>query len=142
MNIELAWTAGILEGEGYFSRTGITVEMTDLDVVQKLQSLWGGNLYYPKDRDPKWKTSYKWHLNISQSFKLMILIRDLMGVRRRARIDELIKFKMDQDERSLIRKEIGRMAGFAYIKGEGSLRQLQKRFGVSYETIRKYAAVV
>ena len=72
MTIEEAWATGIIEGEGYFvlrpnARSGqIGCRMTDLDVLQRLQALWGGSIYEVKSKqianNVHWKPAWTWLL--------------------------------------------------------------------------------
>lgn len=111
-DIDRAWVAGILEGEGSFTlgaegyRAGgkprirqiqVTCGMTDEDVIRRLHRLAGiGNLHLGRRRDPRRanaKQMYVWQA----SKRLDVLpflreIRPLMGERRGARIDELLDY--------------------------------------------------
>lgn len=139
--VDIAWTSGILEGEAYFGYKSISVEMTDLDVLEKLQNLWGGTITIQRIRNEKWKQSWRWYLGSRAYIKLLILVRDFMMSRRTIKIDEIIAYQMMLQEKKLDRKEITVLAAQAYVNGEGSTREIQKRYGVSYETIRKHAAI-
>lgn len=55
-----AWVAGVIEGEGSFSlsrRYGgrINLESTDADIVERVHTLTGGDLYYRPARKQNWK---------------------------------------------------------------------------------------
>jgi hypothetical protein len=50
---QVAWVAGILEGEGSFvsgKAAGITVTMTDLDIIRRLQQVTGVGRIHPTTR--------------------------------------------------------------------------------------------
>ena len=72
-----AWTAGIIDGEGYIAietpkgklrrpypplyRTTIRVGNTDIRMLNKLKELWGGSIRPFHNRHPeKWKQAYEW----------------------------------------------------------------------------------
>lgn len=55
-----AWVAGVLEGEGSFSLTRryggrVNLESTDADIVERVHSLTGGDLYRQAARKENWK---------------------------------------------------------------------------------------
>jgi len=65
--IETAWVAGVLEGEGSFvtKRVGVAVHcaMTDVDVLERIKALCGGNIYGPlKKRKAHYKDCWLWQL--------------------------------------------------------------------------------
>lgn len=103
---DLHWIAGLLEGEGSFilswkkTKTGVKYpvfivqcNMTDYDVVARLyKKLEIGHLskkQVPKNK--KHKPFWSWRLNKRDEVKnLAELLKPLMGVRRRAKIAELL----------------------------------------------------
>lgn len=94
---ETAWVAGVLEGEGCFdyNRTPkyprIRLEMTDGDVVHRVQALTGGSIRLPRNRHPsKWKDSVLLTLNGDRAVSVMRAIRPWMGERRQEKIDTLL----------------------------------------------------
>lgn len=95
---EIAWAAGLFEGEGSVFRTkwgGVKVQMgmTDLDVLQHLKAVLGGVVngpyqYEAKDgiqRKPQWR----WSSTGPNAVRICRLLRPWMGERRRGRMDEL-----------------------------------------------------
>lgn len=122
---ELAWLAGLLEGEGSFSlqcyrrhraeKSGgyqapsIELKMTDRDVVQRAGKLLGGKQrrvrsWLPKkEKRAAWKGSRKrvfiWRVNGLRAVHLMQLLLSFMGKRRAKRIRELIELHEKQGPR-------------------------------------------
>ena len=97
-DIDLAWLAGLIEGEGSFLvhlvrhkfyTIAIQVVMTDEDVVRKCLSVSGmGTVTKPRQRNPKWKPIWVWRVH--KRTDVVALMNDLypyMGKRRRAQID-------------------------------------------------------
>lgn len=87
---EIAWLAGLLEGEGYFSlRSGrypqIVLSMTDEDIVVKAAFLMGARI----NRSGNLWTS---HINGAYAIQWMMTLYPYLGKRRRERITEAIKF--------------------------------------------------
>jgi hypothetical protein len=103
---EVAWLAGLLEGEGSFymltSRTGelrkayrypkIQVSMTDRDIIDRVSVLFGTKTYakpparkYP-DRRPQWQAQ----ISGVGAAEWMVRLRPWLGERRRAKIDEVL----------------------------------------------------
>lgn len=105
MNIDstdLAWVAGLLEGEGSFTYQGIGTKrniavlchMTDRDVLERLQQKLGvGRLYGPYRNgkpDQGWKPRYMYSARGKFAYDIMKAILPLMCARRSARIRELL----------------------------------------------------
>lgn len=98
---EVAWLAGILEGEGSFlysrSRTGgkdyfypkIVVGMTDRDVIARVAALFGTSVYAIPVR-PDRKPAFRAQINGTKAATWMVLLRPWMGQRRMAKIDEIL----------------------------------------------------
>lgn len=92
---EIYWLAGILEGEGCFSRNNgrtprIMVSMTDLDVMEHIQRLMGGIMYYPQLK-PNRKQMYA--LSFTQqrvAAGWMMTLYPLMSKRRQDKIREIL----------------------------------------------------
>lgn len=98
--IEAAWLAGLLEGEGCFTvfrrrpsgreGTQITLAMTDRDVVQRAADLMGTtvNLMRPArgNHNAMWRTI----ASSQRAEDIMLSIRPFMGTRRVARIDDIL----------------------------------------------------
>jgi hypothetical protein len=103
-DLELGWVAGLIEGEGSFTvkkskrkngyscQPQLRVSMTDEDVVRKLAALIpAGNVLKAGRRTEAGKEVWMWTLSKSQALiDLMIVLRPLMGKRRRKRIDFLL----------------------------------------------------
>jgi hypothetical protein len=92
--IDIAWLAGLIEGEGSFqwhSTPIITLQMTDKDVLERVSLLCG---YGITSYTPRGKSTYKqvWGLRMagSRAVAWMMTLYQFMGVRRRAKIAELL----------------------------------------------------
>lgn len=100
---EIAWLAGILDGEGSFllnrSIVGgkvylypkITVNMTDLDVIERVADLFGVSPYkipIRVERKQAWRAS----IQGAGAVSLMRLLRPWMSERRGEKIDELVAY--------------------------------------------------
>lgn len=94
---EIAWVAGLLEGEGCFGlRAGerakyprVTCAMTDADVLSKLNSIYPGSVKPRRVRGNR-KPCWVWDLSMRED--LVVLLNDIrphMGDRRGAKIDEI-----------------------------------------------------
>lgn len=103
--LETAWIAGLLEGEGAFmlsrnlvkNREGrvylypkIVINMTDRDIIQRVCTLWQTKLYeLPMYRDDR-KPAYRAHKTGAPAVEVMKAIYPHMGERRKAKIDEIL----------------------------------------------------
>jgi hypothetical protein len=89
------WIAGLLEGEGSFGcpspsspgRISVKVEMTDLDVIERVAQRWGSKVYMPAPRAIHHKQSYVTRIYGPRALAEMRLLRPLMGKRRQCQID-------------------------------------------------------
>lgn len=98
-HFDLYWLAGLLEGEGWFGRNHYTtptikVSMTDLDVVQRVATLFGNAVTVekrpPDPRHPKAKPAWSTTIYGHRAVEWMRVLQPLMGERRGARIAELL----------------------------------------------------
>lgn len=94
--IDIAWVAGIIEGEGYFSSVNngtsvrVGVNMTDLDVIEKLQSITGIGTIINKTIVSNRKPAYIWRVSKYKDVsRLMLAIYPLMSSRRQMKIDQM-----------------------------------------------------
>jgi hypothetical protein len=96
--IEIAYIAALLEGEGTFLRKGfcpiIQLGMTDRDVIEKAAAIidiGSRKIHIDKSSRPKCKTKYVICLAGRDAMKWMKLIRPYMCDRRGREIDWIIK---------------------------------------------------
>ena len=87
---ELAWLAGLLEGEGCFGvlngRARLQLRMTDEDVVRKAAAFLGASVNVSHDKRLGRKTMYAVNFTGKRSADWMKRLLPLMGARRSARI--------------------------------------------------------
>jgi len=112
---QIAWIAGLLEGEGSFgidqrsskryanskapASPFIKISMVDEDVIARLSSYLDKPYYLPKRLTVKGKQVYQLHIGEKQKvFWLLQLIRPYMGERRGAKIDECISLLYEWEE--------------------------------------------
>lgn len=96
-SVDIAWVAGLLEGEGNFSyprlqRTIlIQCAMTDVDVLKKLCRVVGGNLNGPYKYGSNQK--YFWRVTVtgSRAAGWMMTLYPLLGKRRRMQIRKALR---------------------------------------------------
>ncbi len=104
-NEELAWLAGLLEGEGSFFMAGgknakngktymyprVVLAMTDLDVVARAAKLMGDcTVFHVQPSQRNRKMIYRAQALGAQGVAVMRSIRPYMGERRAAKIDTLL----------------------------------------------------
>lgn len=95
---DVQWLAGLLEGEGcfiWYKQNGaryprIQVTMTDLDVVQRVADILGGNSVQAHAPD-QFKRKYVTKITGTRAVEWMRILRPLMGQRRGSRIDEILQ---------------------------------------------------
>lgn len=142
---DLAWLAGLLEGEGSFLKAPpsspncprISLEMTDKDVVERAASLMDGRAVTRIHlRNPHWKQTYRIVIKGSRAVELMRVLYTDVGARRRSQIDAALETyieskkgdntrRLSEDQIRQIRKQTG-----------STISALARTFGVSRFTIR------
>jgi hypothetical protein len=100
---DIHWLAGLLEGEGSFTRGRqgngnrryypmINLKMTDEDIIRRVAEIWGGRAvfkYHPKDKNKQ--VTYQTQITGKRALGWMMLLWTLLGQRRRERISGLIR---------------------------------------------------
>lgn len=104
--VDLAWLAGILEGEGSFyvenDRPYIKVSMVDEDIIWRVYDLVGaGHIGVENRKDPNQQTCFRWRTQGHYAMQLMPLLLPYMGYRRSARIEELLERYKDVKYRTI-----------------------------------------
>jgi hypothetical protein len=96
---EIAWLAGLLEGEASFGLTNnkrspaIWIGMTDVDIIERVRNLIDSSKSVNVKEDNRkegYKTVYRLTLNGSRAISWMMTIYPLMSVRRKAKIREVL----------------------------------------------------
>ncbi len=94
-NSEVAWLAGLLEGEGSFflqrrRSPCIRLQMVDKDVVVRAAALMGVGTRFVPRRRPNWSDQWKAAVQGHPALTVMAAVRPFMGNRRGADIDRLL----------------------------------------------------
>lgn len=99
---DLAWLAGLLEGEGCFTcwetKPGrwcvrVYLKMTDLDVVERAQALMEAKYIRPTKTKDGNKQAWETSIAGAAAGTLMRLLYPFMGERRQGRIDDLLRLE-------------------------------------------------
>jgi hypothetical protein len=97
---DLSWIAGLLEGEGCFTKTGdgrgrvvprVQLRMTDEDVVRTVGSMLGSAVSYTMPRECGRQPTYKTQVSGGKALDLMRLLLPRMHSRRSKRISDLLR---------------------------------------------------
>lgn len=93
----IAWLAGIIEGEGCISVgpkiVRITVNMTDRDVIERIDQLYPSPNGIREFADPRYKTKYIWRVGQGEVVReILTLTLPWLGVRRSERAREALAF--------------------------------------------------
>lgn len=97
----IAWLAGVIEGEGSFSdghyappgqrgSVRIDIAMTDRDIIERVAAIFRANVRVRQMPDGR-KTSYVTTCCGKRAAGLMMSMFHFMGIRRRAKIKELLQ---------------------------------------------------
>jgi hypothetical protein len=105
-DVEVAWVAGIIEGEGCFSfksnnQAAVIVCMVDKDVIDQLAAWTGVGVVVPKRaRRSQYQDQWRWTVTAQNDFlALAEKIRPWMKARRGARLDEVCAALLAHRER-------------------------------------------
>jgi hypothetical protein len=80
---DIAWAAGVFEGEGSINRHNLRVAQKDHWLLVKLQALFGGSVY------PRAACS-EWHLSGSRARGFALTIFSFMSPRRKAQLTGML----------------------------------------------------
>ena len=91
---DLAWVAGLLEGEGSFIMTPghsptATIQMNDLDIIHRMASMWDGPVYGPYHY-VKNHGIYRTSIHGKRAVGWMLTLYAFLGVRRRGQIAAVV----------------------------------------------------
>lgn len=98
-DVQTAWLAGLLEGEGCFGDnhrggTKIQLTMTDKDVVERVAAIFGSKVYcYDKRLKANRKPRYYTQIGGQKAADLIAAILPFMGIRRSAKIKSLLEYR-------------------------------------------------
>ena len=91
---DIAWLAGIIEGEGCIDfnedSPRIRVQMSDQDIIKRIANLWNNGDYHTKSVPRYCKPQYSTNVRGKNAIGWMFTIYSFMGVRRRAKIREVL----------------------------------------------------
>lgn len=144
---DLLWLAGLLEGEGWFCKANkkrncpsMGVEMTDLDIIERVSKLFNRKIYKIKGQKEHYKDTYLVKLSGSHAVELMKRLKSLMGFRRQKQIQEAID---SYDPKITLQRWVTRTKltseklTWAKENKQLSLRNRAKTLGVDHETLRQ-----
>lgn len=101
---DIAWAAGLLEGEGSFivravkadgrrRRMSVSIEMSDEDVIERIAAVFGSstsNVTTVQPRKDGWSRTWSKRWNGAEAEKVMRAVLPYMGERRAAKIRECL----------------------------------------------------
>jgi hypothetical protein len=89
--LDIAWAAGFIEGEGCFSQTGTSAQVTAAQVqkepIERLQRIFGGTVTQRQTRGFSEKAIWIWRLNVTRSVQVMMTLYVLMSPKRKREIE-------------------------------------------------------
>lgn len=142
-DLDIAWLAGLFEGEGTFCigrgfAQGIVIQMTDLDILQRIQDRFGGRVGQSYDRQdkPNWKTCYRWQASVIETDIILPLILPYLGARRCERAQEYMALRqrvLDSKGKQSLKQQNIRAA----VASGKTQYEVAEIFGVSQPYINK-----
>lgn len=142
---QLAWAAGLFEGEGCFSfsdsrvrQVSAALNMTDEDIVRRFRAIVGfGAIYEVAPQKSHWKKQWRWRASTFEQVQaLMAAFWPWLGVRRRARAIEVLRCYHALEPAS-IKQRVVRSVGIqtALRRGGKTQRDIAREFGVCPATV-------
>src|SRR5712691_1015928 len=135
--LDVAWLAGLLEGEGSFfpgppsapRLPVLAVAMTDEDVMARVGALLGRKVSSIRPRRQGWLPTFQVRVTGAKAVSWMIAVRPLLGRRRREQVDRALASYAPRTQRLFdddqARDALSRLASGA------SVRSVAAQFGVS-----------
>ena len=141
---DIAWAAGVLEGEGSFSLCGgnsirVMCTMTDIDILERLQKIFGGKIASIRKREEHWKDAWAWTIFADDALTCMRSILPYMGVRRSEKINMLITHRESFIRKHKNTRKLFELAGKEHATTSKSTRQVAKEFGVTQTVVCRYS---
>lgn len=151
--VDLAWFCGLFEGEGSFhiargKAKGLQITMTDLDVLEKVQKIFGGALSAASRVNGKehWKDAWRWSLSSEPSYVLIQQMVPYLGARRRARAEEtLALLRVDLERRAARRDEVSKLRSEVIAMqntGEYTHQEVANHFQIDRTYVTKIVSMV
>lgn len=147
---KIIWFAGLFEGEGTFcfcKNVGrqLSIQMTDKDIIDRLQTFFGGKVYNIKKRKEHHKDSWVWVLGSKDSIKIVEDIIPYLGLRRKKRALEYItsfkgieKYNRERKEERLLKaKKVKEL----YTKGLKH-KEIANKLGIERSTVTKLLKLI
>lgn len=141
---DISWVAGLIEGEGSFivRKYGIVMQcqMTDLDVLQRLQSICGGSISNMFKRESHHKDSWLWQLSANKAYNLAKLIFPLMLNRRQGQAKTMMdSWESSLQKRNIIKNERNNRNEKIYkLRNNGlTYREISKIVGLERSTVSR-----
>lgn len=103
-DLQIAWAAGILEGEGCFTEHSghpyILVDMTDKDVIEKLLSVFPTGTMrgpYLHHKRPQYKPRWRFDAFGTKAVPIMLKVLPYMCSRRTDKIKQLLSLRKQNE---------------------------------------------
>lgn len=86
--IDIAWAAGIYEGEGSVAKGRLSVHQADEWLVKRFQKLFGGTISYTKSRNASDRGCFAWQVSGARARGVMFTLFSFLSPRRRMQLRE------------------------------------------------------
>jgi|SRR6185369_2741093 len=91
---EIAWVAGIIEGEGCIRFNGtpkITIKMCDKDIIERLAKIFGKPVYSHLSNNKIYSSQYAVYVTSVSAVEWMFTVYSFLGIRKRKQVDDAIR---------------------------------------------------
>jgi intein/homing endonuclease len=142
--VDVAWMAGLWEGEGYIVFTGkegslkIGVGMTDEDVIQKFARLYGrGGVYLTRSKKG-FKDQWTFRAYGRYAYALAVMLYPFLGTRRRGQVRAAVKKWIGRVDRRRKLSQESLKTLHSMLASGISQRTISTTLGVSESTVSAY----
>lgn len=143
-DIDVAWLAGLFEGEGNIycknNCIQVTIAMTDLDVIDKVDLLVTGRRY-ERSSGEKRQTLYIWRLYGEPAYNFINIVLPYLGERRSLKALEVIEIHESEDRRRG-QKQRTAQAVFELTNQGLSRKEISERLGIGVNYVSTLRKVV
>lgn len=142
----IIWAAALIEGEGTITVSShgirVAVVMTDLDVLETIQKIFGGTILLQKKRVEHYKDQWRWMLtNGKESYNFLELILPYLHRRRTEKAKEALSlYKKCELKKELKAKKIKETRDLIRELGKGNLTH--KEIALKLNVDRSYVTHV
>ncbi|AEK07030.1 hypothetical protein SEA_JPICKLES_160 [Mycobacterium phage JPickles] len=112
----------------------ISIQMTDLDIIERVAKMVDKKIYRPRKRQEHWKQCYQVVVRGESARYWMTRLRPLMGERRRGQIDEALRSSATPSRKRALLEHDAQSLLLEFASGVPA-PDLAKKYGIARESV-------